>query len=64
MATGPSESIPLVRGRDDSGKVLRQMLAHPLTAAGIARFNEDWDSRPELGAWMENLLAGAVNHLG
>ena len=28
------------------------------------RFNKDWDSRPELGDWMENLLAGAVNHLG
>jgi transaldolase len=40
------------------GKVLRQMLAHPLTTAGIERFTSDWQSRPELGAWLERLLAG------
>lgn len=37
------------------GKVLRQMLAHPLTSAGIERFNSDWDSRPELGQWLAGL---------
>lgn len=37
------------------GKVLRQMLAHPLTSAGIERFNADWHSRPELGAWLDRL---------
>ncbi len=40
------------------GKVLRQMLAHPLTEAGIERFNADWRSRPELGAWLSELVAG------
>ncbi len=37
------------------GKVLRQMLGHPLTGAGIERFNADWQSRPELGAWLHRL---------
>jgi transaldolase len=46
------------------GKVLRQMLAHPLTTAGIERFNEDWKSRPELAAWMDDLLAGAASAIG
>ena len=27
-------------------KVLHQMLAHPLTEAGIAKFASDWGSRP------------------
>jgi transaldolase len=39
------------------GKVLRQMLAHPLTSAGIERFNADWNARPELGAWLDGLVA-------
>lgn len=39
------------------GKVLRQMLNHPLTTAGIERFNSDWRKRPELQAWMDGLLA-------
>ena len=39
------------------GTVLRQMLAHPLTSAGIERFAADWDSRPELAAWLEGLTA-------
>ncbi len=34
------------------GKVLRSMLSHPLTTAGIERFNADWESRPEFGAWL------------
>jgi transaldolase len=36
-------------------KVLRQMLAHPLTEAGAERFRLDWESRPEFGAWLRNL---------
>jgi transaldolase len=43
------------------GKVLRQMLADPLTAAGIERFKADRGSRPELGTWLEGLLAGSGN---
>jgi transaldolase len=39
------------------GKVLRQMLGHPLTTAGIERFNEDWRSRPEFAAWLEGLVS-------
>ena len=37
------------------GKVLRQMLDHPLTEAGIERFSADWRARPEFGAWLEGL---------
>jgi transaldolase len=36
-------------------KVLRQMLDHPLTAAGIEKFTDDWKSRPEFGQWLEGL---------
>jgi transaldolase len=36
-------------------KVLRQMLAHPLTDAGAERFRKDWESRPEFGAWLREL---------
>jgi transaldolase len=43
------------------GKVLRQMLVHPLTSAGIDRFNADWRSRPEFAAWLERLVAGTGN---
>ena len=39
-------------------KVLRQMLAHPLTEAGIERFTADWESRPEFGRWLKALVAG------
>ena len=35
--------------------VLRQMLVHPLTASGIARFEADWASRPELARWLDEL---------
>lgn len=38
------------------GKVLKQMLNHPLTEAGIARFAADWQSRPEFGAWLQELV--------
>lgn len=40
------------------GKVLHQMLGHPLTTAGIERFEGDWATRPELGEWMQRLVAG------
>ena len=40
------------------GKVLHQMLDHPLTSAGIERFAADWQARPELGRWLERLVAG------
>ena len=36
-------------------KVLRQMLAHPLTDAGAERFRADWESRPEFGEWLREL---------
>jgi transaldolase len=38
-------------------KVLRQMLDHPLTTAGIERFTSDWRSRPELASWLGELVA-------
>jgi transaldolase len=38
------------------GKVLRQMLNHPLTSAGIERFASDWQSRPEFGEWLRGLV--------
>lgn len=41
------------------GKVLHQMLDHPLTSAGIERFAADWRGRPELGRWLDGLVAGA-----
>jgi transaldolase len=37
-------------------KVLRQMLDHPLTSAGIERFAADWRSRPELAGWLRGLV--------
>ena len=36
-------------------KVLRQMLAHPLTDAGAERFRQDWESRPEFAQWLREL---------
>jgi transaldolase len=36
-------------------KVLRQMLNHPLTAAGIDAFDRDWRSRPEFAIWLAAL---------
>lgn len=41
------------------GKVFHQMLAHPLTAAGIDTFAGDWESRPEFGEWLAGLTARA-----
>ena len=37
------------------GKVLKQMLDHPLTTAGAERFKADWESRPEFGEWLRGL---------
>jgi transaldolase len=36
-------------------KVLRQMLDHPLTTAGIEKFTADWQSRPEFAEWLRGL---------
>jgi transaldolase len=41
------------------GKVLRQMLQHPLTTSGIERFEADWKSRPEFSDWLRGLVAPA-----
>lgn len=38
------------------GKVLRQMLSHPLTTSGIEQFTKDWQSRPEFGSWLHDLV--------
>lgn len=40
------------------GKVLRQMLEHPLTTSGIARFEADWATRPEFAVWLRDLVDG------
>ena len=40
------------------GKVLRQMLDHPLTTTGIERFTADWQARPEFGDWLRGLVEG------
>ena len=37
-------------------KVLKAMLAHPLTEAGVAKFADDWKSRPEFGDWLHGLV--------
>jgi transaldolase len=43
------------------GKVLHQMLVHPLTAQGTEKFAADWESRPEFGEWLKGLTSqGAV----
>src|SRR5919204_1382704 len=38
-------------------KVLRQMLDHPLTESGRERFKSDWQSRPEFGEWLRELVS-------
>jgi transaldolase len=43
------------------GKVLRQMLVHPLTTAGIERFEADWESVPALGEWLSALVGGPLS---
>jgi transaldolase len=42
------------------GKVLHQMLEHPLTSAGIERFSADWEKRPEFGEWLSGLVGSAA----
>jgi transaldolase len=37
-------------------KVLRAMLEHPLTAAGIKRFADDWAAEPRFGQWLDGLV--------
>ena len=37
-------------------KVLRQMLDHPLTTAGIDKFFHDWQSKPEFAEWLRGLV--------
>ncbi len=37
-------------------KVLRQMLDHPLTVAGTAKFKADWETRPEFAEWLGGLV--------
>jgi len=37
-------------------KVLKAMLAHPLTEAGVAKFADDWKGRPEFGDWLHGLV--------
>ena len=38
-------------------KVFRQLLDHPLTTAGIERFEADWQSRPEFAQWLQALTS-------
>jgi transaldolase len=38
------------------GKVLKQMLVHPLTEAGIEKFTSDWETRPEFAEWLRGLV--------
>jgi transaldolase len=38
-------------------KVFRQMLDHPLTETGRERFTSDWQSRPEFGEWLRELVS-------
>jgi transaldolase len=40
-------------------KVLKQMLDHPLTEAGIAKFAADWETRPEFAEWLAGLVSSA-----
>jgi transaldolase len=46
------------------GKVLTQMLGHPLTEKGIERFAADWQTRPEFGEWLRGLVSqrAAASH--
>jgi transaldolase len=38
-------------------KVFHQMLDHPLTETGRERFKSDWQSRPEFGEWLRELVS-------
>lgn len=46
------------------GKVIRQMLAHPLTEAGAERFRKDWESRPEFARWLRELTEKRLQAAG
>jgi transaldolase len=39
-------------------KVFKAMLEHPLTSAGIDRFESDWQGQPKLGEWLTGLVGG------
>jgi transaldolase len=39
-------------------KVFKAMLEHPLTSAGIDRFESDWQGQPKLGEWLTALVGG------
>jgi transaldolase len=43
-------------------KVFKAMLEHPLTAAGIERFEKDWQSKPEFADWLRGLVQGHAAH--
>jgi transaldolase len=44
------------------GKVLKQLLNHPLTSAGIDKFEADWKSRPEFAEWLQGLVQAQTTH--
>ena len=44
------------------GKVLKQLLDHPLTSAGIDKFEADWKSRPEFAQWLQGLVQAQTTH--
>ena len=44
------------------GKVLQQMLQHPLTEKGIERFTSDWQTRPEFAEWLHGLVESSGVH--
>jgi transaldolase len=44
------------------GKVLKQMLSHPLTSSGIDKFEADWKSRPEFAEWLQGLVQAQTTH--
>jgi transaldolase len=44
------------------GKVLKQLLNHPLTTAGIDKFESDWKSRPEFAQWLQGLVQAQTTH--
>ena len=44
------------------GKVLKQLLDHPLTTAGIDKFEADWKSRPEFAQWLQGLVQAQTTH--
>jgi len=45
-----------LRGRDGARQGPQQLLEHPLTSAGIDKFEADWKSRPEFAQWLQGLV--------